>query len=125
VIEVLPLSSIKQEEWLNPHPERIVLIGASNNYFAGVLGFPQGNVSATAAAGCFAPCGGTGVLPIAWSCRPPIGGFGGSLDCSVLYGDGTPPDPTYVIMDSQSLNTVSIAGIFPIPVRRGPGLRFE
>jgi hypothetical protein len=75
------------------------------NFFAGVLGFPQGRVSATAAAGCFPPCGGTGVLPIAWSCRPPIGPSMGTLDCTVQFGDGTPPDPTYVIMDSQNLST--------------------
>jgi hypothetical protein len=76
-----------------------------NNFFASVLGRPQGGVSATAAAGCFPPCGGTGVLPIAWSCRPPIAGFTDpSLDCSVLFGDGVPPDPLYIIMDSQSLS---------------------
>ncbi len=76
-----------------------------NTFFAGVLGRPLGSVSAVAAAGCFPPCGGTGVLPIAWSCRPPIGGFSDPiLDCSVLFGDGVPPDPLYIIMDSQSLS---------------------
>jgi hypothetical protein len=82
----------------------VVTVTASitfTNFFAGVLGYSQGRVSATAAAGCFAPCGGSGVLPIAWSCQPPLGGVTDPYsDCAIEYG----PSNTYLIMDSQSLN---------------------
>jgi Putative Flp pilus-assembly TadE/G-like len=66
-------------------------------FFAFILGQPQVTASAIATAGCFSPSGGTGVLPIAWSCRPPTV-QSDSSDCAILYG----PGQTYIIMDSQS-----------------------
>jgi hypothetical protein len=68
-------------------------------FFAAILGRPQVTASAVATAGCFSPSGGTGVLPIAWSCRYPVGGVGSdSQDCTVIYGE----DQLYIIMDSAS-----------------------
>jgi hypothetical protein len=68
-------------------------------FFAAILGRPQVTASAVATAGCFSPSGGTGVLPIAWSCRYPVGGVSSdSEDCTVIYGD----DQLYIIMDSVS-----------------------
>jgi hypothetical protein len=66
-------------------------------FFAFILGQPQVTASAIATAGCFSPSGGTGVLPIAWSCRSPVA-QSDSSDCTILYG----PGQTYIIMDSQS-----------------------
>jgi Putative Flp pilus-assembly TadE/G-like len=65
-------------------------------FFAAILGRPQVTASAVATAGCFSPSGGTGVLPIAWSCRLPVGASD-SDDCTIKYGD----DQIYIIMDSE------------------------
>ena len=65
-------------------------------FLARLFGQPGMTAAAVAAAGCFAPGAGTGVLPIAWACRPPIAGSG-SDDCAILYG----PAHRYIIMDSD------------------------
>jgi hypothetical protein len=41
-------------------------------FFAQILGQPRVTVPATASAGCVPVGTGTGVLPVAWTCRPPI-----------------------------------------------------
>lgn len=67
------------------------------SFFAQVLNPANtDNVNAVAEAGCFCPGSGTGVLPVAWSCRPPIGGDPNPQDCGILYG----PGQTYIIMDT-------------------------
>jgi hypothetical protein len=88
-------------------------------FFAGLLGSDNIIASATAAAGCFSPCVGTGVLPVAWACQPPAGGGGGNgvcdpndpndPDCSCVveagsYGPPLVPGPLYIIMDSRDVN---------------------
>lgn len=49
-------------------------------FFAHIIGFPEIDAQATAQAGCFAPGVGTGVLPVAWSCRPSIEDTGGEIE---------------------------------------------
>ena len=66
-------------------------------FFAAILGQTQVTASAIATAGCFSPSAGTGILPIAWACRPPIVASD-SADCTIKYGE----DQTYIIMDSES-----------------------
>jgi hypothetical protein len=66
-------------------------------FFARIFGANLISPSATASAGCYSPCVGTGVLPVAWACHPPIEGLT-EPGCEILYGN---PGPTYVIMDSN------------------------
>jgi len=65
-------------------------------WFGGVLGQPEMTAAAVAEAGCFAPGTGEGVLPVAWSCRPPFG-EPGSNTCDIEY------DKTYIVMDSSGV----------------------
>ena len=68
-------------------------------WFAGVLGRPNLTAGGLAAAGCFAPTGGTGVLPVAWSCQPPVDGEPITDTCEVQYGN------TYIVMDDEKTGT--------------------
>lgn len=68
------------------------------SFLAGIFGNDVVNTTATASAGCYAPCSGTGVLPVAWACNPPVGG---NNDCITHYGTIDEPGPTYIIMDSN------------------------
>jgi hypothetical protein len=43
-------------------------------FFSGVFGSQTDSVTATAAAGCFAPATISNLLPISWTCQPPVGG---------------------------------------------------
>lgn len=73
-----------------------------NTFFAGLLGQGQVTATASAAAGCFSPCTGVGVLPVAWACSPPAGNPG-SNECVLEYAElGDPDPPIYIIMDSQA-----------------------
>jgi len=55
---------------------------SQNNFFAKVLGLPVTTVRADASAGCFPPGSADNILPIAWSCRPPLPGIpSDSPDC--------------------------------------------
>jgi hypothetical protein len=69
-------------------------------FFAGIFGSDDITASATATAGCFAPCSMTGILPVAWACQPPAGG---SIEesCAVEYGTMDTAGPLYIIMDSE------------------------
>lgn len=83
-----------------------------DTFFLGVLGQEQMTASASATAACAPPTVGQGVMPVAWSCRPPVGDSD-SDDCELhlmdpppnpspdecVYGD----DPIYVIADSQTI----------------------
>ena len=65
-------------------------------FFGSLFGRPAITSSAIAAAACFAPGAGAGMLPVAWNCSPPIDpGDSESNDCQILYGK------TFVIMDSK------------------------
>jgi hypothetical protein len=81
------------------------------NFFAHLIGQPDTTVRAQATAGCFRPCYAESVLPVLWSCRPPIEGLSESEDCQqqriswdTLQGYLAPPRTVhpelYVVMDS-------------------------
>ncbi|RPI27761.1 MAG: hypothetical protein EHM70_17460 [Chloroflexota bacterium] len=70
-----------------------------NTFFGGFLGQPEMTASAVAAAKCYPPGGAKYILPVAWACKPPVGGSD-SEDCSIQYGEEGVPGPTYLIMDS-------------------------
>ena len=65
-------------------------------FLAGIFGSDEVTTHATASAGCYVPCEGVGVLPVAWACQPPAGGVI-TDKCAIEYG----PDDLYVIMDSK------------------------
>jgi Flp pilus assembly protein TadG len=46
----------------------------SPSFFASVLGYDTDMARAEAAAGCFKPSSTANLLPVAWTCRPPVGG---------------------------------------------------
>ncbi len=82
----------------------VVTVQTRNSFqtaFGRVLGLSEITAAAEAAAGCFVPGSGVGILPVAWSCRPPAEGWGGEPieDCQIQYGK------TYIIMDSNSTGT--------------------
>lgn len=99
--------------------------------FAHFFGFDEVTAEAMASANCFSPGYGEGVLPVAWSCRPPVVGWPSNstscqqeritweelqdyLDntppnvCPPAYGEQGYPDPErpcpemYVVMDSET-----------------------
>jgi Flp pilus assembly protein TadG len=70
-----------------------------DTFLAGIFGNDVVTTTATASAGCYLPCSGVGVLPVAWACRPPAG-EPGTNDCGIQFGTSTDPNPLYVIMDS-------------------------
>jgi hypothetical protein len=69
-------------------------------FLAGILGSDEVTTHATASAGCFIPCSGIGVLPVAWSCRFPAGSTGDPETCGIEPGSLAEPGPLYVVMDS-------------------------
>jgi hypothetical protein len=86
-----------------------------DTFLASLLGQNEMTVSATASAGCYTPCGGDGMLPVAWACSPPeVGGeeeeegdgesTGSGYNCAVQFGDLDDPvnSPKYIIMNSAS-----------------------
>jgi Flp pilus assembly protein TadG len=53
----------------------------TSSFFARVLGYTKDTVRAEASSGCFSPRTTKNLLPVAWSCQPPVGG---SVDsCSI------------------------------------------
>jgi hypothetical protein len=64
-------------------------------FFGSLIGRPSITSSAIAAAACFSPSAGTGMLPVAWNCSPPVG-VSESEDCQILF------EKTYIIMDSRA-----------------------
>ena len=52
------------------------------SFFASTMGYATNAVRATASAKCFPPGATEGVLPIAWTCQPPVGG---STDTCVIH----------------------------------------
>jgi hypothetical protein len=65
-----------------------------STFFGSMLGRPSITSSAIAAANCFSPGAGTGMLPVAWNCQPPVG-YSESADCQIIY------EKPYIIMDSK------------------------
>ena len=87
-----------------------------DTFFAGILGISNTQVGAVAEAACYPPCSGAGLLPVAWSCRPPSAGGEPSVSptCDVQVSrdlNGIPidrcslalGDPVYVVVDSDQL----------------------
>ena len=78
-----------------------------DTYFASFVGYDQLDARAVAAAGC-APVCPVGVLPIAWSCRDPIGGYANDW-CAIDYPPESEEHPElninnlYIVMDSDKL----------------------
>ncbi len=68
-------------------------------FFGQVLGRASMTSSAIAAAKCFPPGRGTGILPIGWNCPPDetYPDADGILNCDMQYGPGQP----YIIMNSK------------------------
>jgi len=60
----------------------VVTEKTQGNFFAKIFGLSTTKVSATASAGCFPPGAVDSVIPVAWSCRPPVEGTASdSEDC--------------------------------------------
>lgn len=80
-----------------------------DTFFLSIFGRSQITAEATATAGCFVPGLGQGVLPIAWSCRPPAVPPGSPLDpaCEIYFEDEDGcqwgDDPVYVIVDDTDI----------------------
>jgi hypothetical protein len=65
--------------------EVVLDVTIQQNSFMGVFGTGSMPIPASAAAACF-PAGGP-VMPIAWSCKAPVGGSSDSPDCEILNLD--------------------------------------
>jgi Flp pilus assembly protein TadG len=92
-----------------------------NTFFLGFVGRNQLTATASATAGCSPPTSGIGVMPIAWSCRPPDDPGSDSDDCDLYLmdhyedangdgeeGDGNGQciygeDPMYIVVDSADI----------------------
>lgn len=80
------------------------------SFFAKLFGVKNLAANAEAAAGCFYPSQGNYIMPIAWSCRPPITGSN-STDCEIKTLDWASQikplqtgSPTFVTVDGQTVN---------------------
>jgi len=60
-----------------------VAVGLTHStFFAKIFGRPTTTVEADASAGCFPPAAADSVIPVAWTCRPPLPGVtSDSYDC--------------------------------------------
>ena len=87
-------------------------------FFAGVLGIPTTQVGAVAEAACYPPCSGTGLLPVAWSCSPPVNGsVSGLCDVQTPHTGGSCQwgvDPVYIVVDSATIED-DISCAPPVP----------
>jgi Flp pilus assembly protein TadG len=57
----------------------------TSSFFAGILGIENNTVQAEASAGCFSPGTAENVLPVAWTCQPPVSGEPVKNDCTIRY----------------------------------------
>lgn len=78
------------------------------SFFARLLNLNTAYPPAYAKAGCAPPGAGVGVLPVAWSCRPPNAGEqSDSDDCTLHYMNGDEcsldDDPMYIVVDSDTI----------------------
>lgn len=78
-----------------------------DTFLAGVIGIEDTAVGATAEAACYPPCSGTGILPVAWSCTPPVGtSVSSSCDVDTPSTSGKcewGKDPMYIVADSEKI----------------------
>ncbi len=74
----------------------------NRSFFAQMLGTNIITETATASAGCYSPCAGSGIMPVAWACHDPISSdTSNDSSCGIQYGTETEAGPTYIIMDSS------------------------
>ena len=93
-----------------PSPARISVKASIDQVpaFLGLFGYGIITVDANASAECIPAGGATGpILPMAWNCRPPVGGSE-SPDCALEYGE----DNLYIVMDSDPADE-SLTCIYP------------
>ena len=85
--------------WPEPGVIQVATVITFPTTFGNVLGMPEMTAHAVAAAGCFAPGAGEGILPVAWSCKAgdPVVEPG---VCDVNGYEGT-----FIIMDSETAST--------------------
>jgi len=57
----------------------------TSSFFAGILGYENNTVRAEAEAGCFSPGTAENVLPVAWTCQPPVSGEPVKNDCTIRF----------------------------------------
>lgn len=74
-------------------------------FFGNALGRPSITAAAVAAANCFAPGQGEGMLPLAWNCPPASILTDGEGDeyCDMQIDDGVDPPELYIIMNSRKV----------------------
>jgi len=70
-----------------------------DTFFAGLIGISQTAPRAVATAKCSSPISGMGIMPIGWSCRPPVGEQPGE-SCVQKFGPGN----LYIVMDSKKVD---------------------
>lgn len=64
----------------------------TSSFFARILGYQNNTVGAEASANCFPPDTGVNVLPVAWTCQPPVGGSTGACSIHNIPWDVFNPD---------------------------------
>jgi hypothetical protein len=104
--------------------EKVITVTATiphQTFFAGLIGQNVVTTTATATAGCFSPCLGEGVLPVAWACTPPAGADPED-DCEIQPGTIDEPGPLYIIMDSEKAADDYICAYPPNPDPLPPGI---
>jgi hypothetical protein len=57
----------------------------TSSFFTRVLGYENTTIRAEASAGCFSPETAENVLPVAWTCQPPVSGGLPQNDCTIHY----------------------------------------
>jgi hypothetical protein len=94
-----------------------------NTFFGQVLNRATITVRAEAASGCFPP-GGSNVIPIAWSCRPPVDAEWDPDKCELKYMEGEvcsfPEDPVYIVADDIPIE-LEVTCQFPPNTNDPPG----
>jgi hypothetical protein len=107
---------------INPDAQEVIVTTTIDvdTFFAHFVGIDVIPVQASAAAECFSPSFGRGILPIAWNCRPPVTGLSDSetcqqerIDWETLQDYIDTPQPVecingvcpglYIVMDNLSL----------------------
>lgn len=87
---------------------KVVVEVTTQTFFAKVFGQSETTVVAKAAAGCFPPGAVDSVIPVAWSCRPPLPGMpSDSEDCE---WKAIPFSVMEVIDNMQNAGTIDMTG---------------
>jgi hypothetical protein len=97
-----------------------------DSFFAGVIGYDVITVTAKAVAKCSPTCDTEGVLPVAWSCKPPVEGSELPPDfCQLKFWDQNTTcdfgDPDYYVVADSSQISKEIVCADPVPPFGGVG----